>query len=191
MSKTAFARNIWIAVTLYAIMTLSGFIIYKFTDLFEIFRAVAPFLAVGPATWVAFCIQRRNSYLDSLRSVWQRLVPAVQGAVYYTRMKEPKEDKYLTVLFNLSCVIDELRGVCRNHKEGKENPSRSRGRNIGYYPYEFLKDVYDAVEALGCENYVAEHAERMRREILSSWKIGRESILAEFNRVEPDSVDAF
>ena len=58
--------------------------------------------------------QRRSSYLQALRALWEHMVGAIAGALTYTETESPTRDQQLQVLGKLSVVIEEVRGVFKN-----------------------------------------------------------------------------
>jgi hypothetical protein len=45
------------------------------------FKDLIPFVIAIPAAWLAFCFQRRASYIQQLRAFWSDLVEVVQLSV--------------------------------------------------------------------------------------------------------------
>ena len=77
----------------------------------EALEALLPVALAIPAAILAAGFSRRNSYLQALRDVWRRLIPAVQGAIQYTHFSAPSQSDFAETQKALSTAIDELRGV--------------------------------------------------------------------------------
>ena len=131
-----------------------------------------------PAAILAGAFNRRNSYLQALRDLWQRLIPAVQSAIQYTHLKSPRQSDYAKTQEALSTAIDELRGVFKNVPTKRDRK--------GLYPYENLKDILDAISWLGYGKHFQEnHATRVRQCITRSWHEMHSAMLGEFDRDVP------
>src|SRR4029079_5856379 len=92
------------------------------------FKDLIPLVIAIPAAYLAFCFQRRNSYLQALRSLWSNMVGAVQAARTYTYTPEPSRELYSETLGKLGMVIEEVRGVFKNIP--------AKGSPVGWYPFE-------------------------------------------------------
>src|SRR5467141_450221 len=108
---------------------------------FDYLKDMTPVLLALPTAWLAYCFNRRNSYLQALRQLWDKLIPAVQDAIQYTHLSQPTEQEFSKVMLGLTTMVDSLRGVFKN--VGGE---RAEG---GFYPYEPLKDVTKTLRYLG------------------------------------------
>lgn len=141
-------------------------------------RSFVPVAVAIPAAVLAGAFSRRNSYLQALRDLWCRLIPAVQGAIQYTHLREPKQCHFATVQKELSSAIDELRGVFKN--------TRAWRSGKGLYPYENLKDIKLVVDWIGYgAKFRHGDVEPARRCIVELWKEMHEAMLAEFDRSVP------
>lgn len=141
-------------------------------------------LAAGMSlAWLAYCFQRRHNYVQSLRSTWSKIVPAVQDAIQYTHSPSgPGRQEYAKVLRDLSVAIEELRALFINIKADKNLPG------TGIYPFEELKTIYKRVADLGFgETFKADQAKSERMAIVEDWKAIRHALVAEFDRDTPTS----
>ena len=103
-------------------------------------KDLIPVALAIPIALLAHAFNRRNSFLQALRELWGRLVPAAHEAVAYTRLENPTSADFIRTDATLASAVDELRAVFKNLP--KENDSK------GLYPYENLKDIHDVV--FGC-----------------------------------------
>jgi hypothetical protein len=147
---------------------------------YDTFRDLIPFIFAIPAAYLGYCFQRRSSYLESLRSLWSKLVSAVQEAVKYTYDPTPTQEEYADVLTAMAIAIDELRGVYKNIGE--------RPDEIGHYPYEPIKEIHNAITELGYGELTDEQRATARKRIQGHWKSIRANFLDEFDRAEPGKV---
>ena len=79
--------------------------------------------------------------MQQLRSLWSKLVEAVQSANEYALLNVPTQEQHVEVLRLLGIGIDEIRGVFMNLGECKEQR--------GLYPFEPLKEIHEAVLRYG------------------------------------------
>ncbi len=147
---------------------------------YETFKDLIPFILATPAAYLGYCFQQRVSYLKSLRSLWTNLIKSVHNAIQYTHLEEPSNELFGTVLSDLSLVIDEVRGVYKNIGE--------RPGEIGLYPYEPIKSIYEEIEKLGYGKIEDRKRKKGRNNIRGHWKSIREEFLSEFDRHEPSKV---
>src|SRR6185437_17177172 len=101
---------------------------------YVLFRDLVPLIVAIPAAWLAYCFQRRMSYLQQLRAAWLGAVNSAQGAIRYTHMVRPSPDDQGAVLAGLGAAIDGAWGVSRGRKS---------------IPIASLEAIRDAIEALG------------------------------------------
>jgi hypothetical protein len=151
--------------------------------LYATFKDLLPLLVAIPAAWLAFAFQRRQSYLQTLRSVFTRTIEAVQAALQYTHASQPpSQEQFGAVLSRLSGAIDEIRGVFKNVGETSER--------IGVYPFESLKAIHTIVSSLGFgATFQAANGHMARQKILDAWEEMRRPFLREFDRDFPTFVD--
>ncbi len=146
--------------------------------LFGTFKDLIPLLIAIPVVWLGYCFQRRAAFLQQLRSLWSKLVDAVQTALQYTECDEPSQQEYAYALLKLRIAIDEVRGLFKNlHETGTKDE---------LYPFEPLKDIYGLISDLGCATrFNRQKAEGVRRKTFALWKDARRELLKEFDREEP------
>ena len=144
----------------------------------QILESLIPIALGIPLATTANAFNRRSSYLQALRHLWDGLVPAAQEAIRYTRLSGPTERDFIGTQSTLSVAIDELRGVFENVP--------ASGTRHGLYPYENLKDIQVAISWLGIgENYSPENARLVRMCVVRLWQEMHEAMLAEFDRDRP------
>jgi hypothetical protein len=134
-----------------------------------------PLVIAIPAAYLGYSFQRRASYLQALRDLWKLLIPAVQRAIQYTYLDTPDRKEFSEVMRDLSTVIDSLRGVFRNIP---------RGGDVGLYPYEPLKDIWQVMSWLH-DGRTPEERYRARRCIRQLWYDAHSAMLSEFDREVP------
>ena len=143
----------------------------------QVLRALTPFAVAILAAWLAACFNRRNSYLQAIRDLWQHLIPAAQSAIQYTHQVDPTQEDYSSTLATLSGAIDMTRGVFSNI------PS---GHSSGLYPYENLKDIHAIVSWLNYgRHFRRDQASTARRCITQLWQETHNAMLGEFDRDVP------
>ena len=113
-----------------------------------------------------------------MRSLWTKLIEAIQSGIQYTHYTKPSQDDYSKILVKLASSIDEVRGVFCNLQESSTSD--------GYYPFEPLKTIHQLVAELGYGDvFDSAKASRARLHILALWKDVRRELLKEFDREEP------
>lgn len=183
MTKRNLARCFSIAVAIYAVATVAGITIRIFdrtdgTVIYSTFKDMIPFVIAIPAAWLGYCLQRRSSYLQQLRTLWSRLVEAIQRGTHYTYLDNPTKEQHAEVLRSISVSIDEVRGVFTNLNENDTN--------IGLYPFEPIKDIYGLIQDLGYAHDTPKgKRDKIREKIFALWQEARRELLKEFDREVP------
>lgn len=181
-------KNTTISVILiYAIAIIIGLLVY-FNDNTEkkvnyaVFKDFIPFIIALPAAYLGFCFQRRSSYMLTLRQLWTNLIESVNSAISYTNLTTATRKEYEDTLMLLSKSIDEVRGVYKNidEKEG----------DIGHYPFESLKSIYQIIDDLGYEELDPAKCKEARQHIKHNWGNLRRTFLQEFDRPTPTVFDS-
>ena len=181
MTRRQLRRAVAIVIAVNAVAVLIAVVLAANNlPYYSTFKDLGPFFFAVIVAYLGYCFQRRSSYLESLRLLWSQLVRGVQEAIKYTYDDTPTREEYAEVLTTLGIAIDELRGVYKNIGEG---PGK-----IGYYPYEPLKEIFQAVSELGYGDLSEEMRETARRRIEGHWKSVRANFLDEFDRAEPSKV---
>jgi hypothetical protein len=140
---------------------------------YVLFRDLVPLLVAIPAAWLAYCFQRRASYLQQLRAVWVDVSSAAQGAIRYTHASRPTLEAQRAILESLGGAIEAVRGLFR---PGRASPASS------------LATIRDEIEALGsCESVTALKSEAARSAILAHWYAASTRLLHEFDRIPASS----
>ncbi|MBN1805248.1 MAG: hypothetical protein JW837_08365 [Sedimentisphaerales bacterium] len=183
MTKRNLTRCFRIALTIYVIAIILSVVFRIFdstkgTVIYNTFKDMIPFVIVMPAAWFGYCLQRRLSYLQQLRTLWSRLVEAIQHGTHYTYLNNPTEEQYMDVLRSISISIDEVRGVFTNLNECDSK--------VGLYPFEPIKDIYGLIQDLGYANKTPkEKRDEIREKIFALWQEARRELLKEFDREVP------
>jgi hypothetical protein len=183
MTKYKLRYNTIGVMAFYVLMVFLGILlrirdVYPTNTWYETFKDLIPFIFAVPAAYLGYCFQQRGSYLVTLRSLWSKLVAGVNQAVVYTFDPEPTREKFDKACLDLRIVIDELRGVYSNIGEGRNK--------IGLYPYEPVKQIYNALRQLGYSETDENKRDLVRLEIENDWKSIRQDFLAEFDRSVPE-----
>ena len=63
-----------------------------------VLEALIPIALAVPVALLTAAFNKRNSYMRALRDLWQRLVPAAQTAIQYTRLTSPDRAILCSVL---------------------------------------------------------------------------------------------
>ncbi|HWT00054.1 MAG TPA: hypothetical protein VN256_07395 [Pyrinomonadaceae bacterium] len=167
-------------IAIYAVAIVVAFIlkIKSFDRIYGTYKDVMPLIIAMPAAYLAFCFQKRSSYMQTLRSLWSHIIEAVQSAYEYTYAPAPTREQYATTLSKLSMAIDEVRGVFCNLDQEKDG--------IGLYPFEPIKCIRDEIRKLGFgEEVSSEKQKRTRSTINEEWRELRGKFLLEFDRDIP------
>ena len=175
-------------------------------------QAAVPMYIAVAAGWITYCLQRRISYSNALRSLWEKVVDAVQDALQYTYKISPSEDDFVKVMHKLGCRIDDVRSVFRNVDETYVRPDpNSKGYvyqigrvktmlelasytedfklnrdHIGKYPFESLKQIRVTINILGYGSQVSPRDRDIARNTIANlWKIMRYELSKELDRDFP------
>lgn len=144
----------------------------------DILETLLPIAIAIPAAFLAAGLSRRNSYLQALRDIWLRLIPAVQGAIQYTYLTSPSQSDFAQTEMALSIAIDELRCVFKNVPR--------KGVKVGLYPHENLKDIRKAILWIGYgDSFWSAQAAKARIRINRAWQNMHHTMLLEFDRDIP------
>lgn len=167
------------SVIAFLIITLIGYIILYFYKLsvYQELVKLMPLVILIPATYLGYCFQQRISYLKDLRSLAYNMNNSVREAIKYTYIESPSKTIKLDTLCSLSKVIEEVRMLYKNVGQNKNN--------IGLYPYEPIKEIYNILKELEIISSEKERKE-VKDKIINRWNaFWREEFLHEFDRPEP------
>lgn len=135
-----------------------------------------------PAAWLAYCFNRRNSFLIVLNDLWKGMVISKNLCIKYTF--DPSPSNYIDAWLSLSSSIDSMRSVYRNVNESEHN--------LGYFPFEPLHDMRKTLEALkrqledeGTKNSRKTLRSEARARLIDSWNGLRSRFLLEFGAPFP------
>jgi hypothetical protein len=174
MTRRGLMLRISLAVVIYAVAIGVGcdlrFRFPKREDLhYVLYKDLVPLIVAIPAAWLAYCFQRRASYLQQLRAAWEEAVGAIRGAILYTHKARPSAEDRGAVLADLGAAIDQLRGLFRGAKAS---------------PFASMEAIRAEIEALGTvEEVTAARAEAARSAIQEFWEVASGRLLLEFDRV--------
>ncbi len=183
MTSSRLRNILLLTIVIYAVAIAAG-IMLRFVipspegEVYSTYKDLLPFVIAIPAAYLAFCFQRRNAYMQALRSLWTNTISAVAAARTYTDTPNPPEELYVRTLERLSVVVDECRGVFRNI------PAREDA--VGWFPFEPIRQIFWEIRDLGYgEAVTSEMRQQARDRIEEMWRRSREQLLAEFDRETP------
>jgi hypothetical protein len=134
------------------------------------------FIAVA-AAYLAYCFQRRQAFLASLRELWHACITAKADLLDYTHTAKPSQADFGKAARSVSVAIDMMRAVYRNIGETE--------REIGLYPFQPLHDMRRALDELGFTNLSTDKQKAARERVLQGWNALRWSFLREFSAQSP------
>ena len=146
-------------------------------DGYSTIKDFSPLLIAIGATHLAYCFQRRQAFLVSLRDLWKEMVEAKGELIEYTHNSQPDQAAFSKVHRALSKAIDAVRGVYKNVDETAEQ--------IGLYPFEPLHDMRRVLDGLGFSNVTPDERRTARIRLVRSWNALRWAFLKEFSTPEP------
>jgi len=183
MTRAQFQLQVILVTVIYAIALMLGLIL-RATDVssnniyYSTYKDLIPLTIALPAAYLTYCIQRRASFLQFLRTAWSNLVKAVNSAILYAQNPAPEKKEYFDVLMSLRVAIDELRGIYRN--VGEESGYH------GLYPVSPILDIYNAIKEMNkfrplSATEMKQH-EDLSGKIFDKWKDVRRVLLSEIDR---------
>jgi|1186.fasta_scaffold00496_4 hypothetical protein len=174
MTKRMLAINVALVclglATLLGLAQISSGLYQTVKDFTGIFVAIA-------AAYLAYCFQRRQTFLASLRELWSKCIEAKADLIEYTHEPAPDRLKFGKVHRTLSTAIDMMRAVYCNVGETEAS--------VGRYPFEPLHDMRRALDELGFEAADAAEQRKTRQRIMAAWNAFRWSFLREFSIPKP------
>lgn len=197
MSRGDLTRRVKIAVAVYAAWIMCGVSTFIFDNVFnasektlltpgghlhqyqwfEFYTGLTPFVVLLPAVWLAWCMQRRISFVRNLQACWPNLVDTVHCAIEYLRRPDGDPEEYERVLTLMRARIDDTQALfCRS--DPTEAPS-------GNTPFDGMTHIHHLFQSLDIHEFVPEDETRqVRAEIIKTWQKTRGQILREFDRAE-------
>jgi hypothetical protein len=145
---------------------------------YSTYKDILPLIIAIPAAYLAYSFQRRNNYMQALRTLWSNTITAVAVALIYTEMQQPPSEQYYRILERLCAVIDECRGVFINVQINDNADD--------LFPFEPIRQIFWEVKDLGFgEAVTIEMQQYARDRIEQMWKGCKKQMLAEFDRDLP------
>jgi len=180
MTRNSLRKRLLFVILLVCLFILIGAtLFYLDNNLFQTFRDFILLLIAIPAALLTDFFQKRNNFENALRQLWSQISSSVNEARQYTYRTDASEDEYRKILVGLGKSIDEMRSVYKNLGESKTE--------VGYYPFESLKLIYNIFFELGFGQLDHHKATQSREQLDHYWKNFKESFLWEFDRPEPES----
>jgi hypothetical protein len=137
----------------------------------------AAFIVAVAAAYLAYCFQKRQDFLVSLREVWHACIEAKADLIDYIDLPDPGQTDFRRAARSISVAIDMMRAVYRNVGETEHK--------IGLYPFEPMHDMRLALDGLGFTNLSPKKREEARQRIDNAWDTLRWSFLKEFSAPPP------
>ncbi len=134
------------------------------------------FIAIS-AAYLAFCFQRRQVFLASLKDLWKEMVDTKADLFDYTHNPHPDQAAFGSAHRSLMRTIDLVRGVYINVGESESD--------VGLYSFEPLHDMRKLLDDLGFSDASPERRYKARQRMLQAWYSLRFAFLKEFSRPSP------
>ena len=180
MTKARLRANVLLVISGFALLLVAA-IVCKFylhsEDGYSTIKDFSSLLIAIGAAYLAYCFQRRQAFLVSLRDLWKELVEAKGELIEYTHNPNPDQVAFSKAHRALSKAIDTVRGVYRNVGETEDE--------IGLYPFEPLHDMRKVLDELGFGKATPDKRRAARLRFLRSWNALRWAFLKEFSTPEP------
>lgn len=180
MTKQKLLANVLGVISLLLILLLVAIfcrIYFRSEISYSIIKDFTPLLISVAAAYLAYCFQRRQAFLVSLRDLWKEMVDAKIELVEYTHNIKTDQSSFRRTHRSLSKAIDLVRGVYKNVGE--------TDKQLGLYPFEPLHDMRRSLDTLGFVDVTHEKQLEARDEIIRSWNALRYVFLKEFSTPEP------
>ena len=184
MTRKRLLLWVWITIAAFTIAISTGVVLKllypdKDNPIYLTYKDLLPLTVAIPAAWLSYCFQRRTSYLQALRVLWNDLLEAANQAVEYTRWESTRgEEDFRSTIAALSKSIDAVRGVFKNVPRA--------GTSKGLYPYENLKDIRTIIGWLGYgEQCSKEKSDEAHKCIVRLWGEMHSALLQEFDTEIP------
>jgi hypothetical protein len=187
MTRRSLNRWIWLTIVVYLSVIAIGVALRTLLPgrgdaVYATFKDLVPLAVAIPAAWLAYCFQRRSSYMQQLRVLWSKLTLAVQDAIQYTHLTNPSQDQFAAVMKSLNIAIDEVRALFSNLDESRDAP--------GLFPFKSVKDIRTAIRELGFGSEIQRDRASATRELIGAkWEKTRSAMLQEFDRSAPTFPD--
>jgi len=180
MTKELLRYNVFVVMASFAalaVVAIGSRVVSHSDSGFQVIKDIVPLAIAIGAAYLAYCFQRRQAFLVSLRDLWKEFIEAKAELVEYTHNSEPDQMAFGKAHRTLSKAIDAVRGVYRNVGETDEA--------VGLYPFEPLHDMRRALQQLGWVESTPEKRTEARRRVIQAWNALRWAFLQEFSTPEP------
>lgn len=180
MTKSLLRTNVIGVMLIFAVLIVVAFLLkfgLKSQDAYTVVKDFSPIVIAAAAAYLAYCFQRRQAFLVSLRDLWKEMVEAKSELIEYTHLTEPNQIAFGKAHRAISKTIDLVRGVYKNVGETDQE--------IGLFPLEPLHDARKALEELYFINATPERQIEARKRIIISWNALRSQFLKEFSTTYP------
>lgn len=174
MTKSQLKMRVFGVTVFLGILLLLALRFESFHHFLKDFASI--FLAVA-AAYLAYCFQRRQTFLTSLRDLWNKAIEAKAELIDYMHNPRPNQESFGKAHRSISTAIDMVRAVYCNVSESRTS--------IGLYPFEPLHDMRKALERMGFENVTDAQRTTERKNVLQAWNAFRWSFLREFSTPKP------
>jgi hypothetical protein len=149
-------------------------------DIYEYLKDMSLLIATCGVAYISNMYQRRQSFLDSLKTEWRDIIGAKTALLTVMHNPQLTHAEYLAAFTRLSETIDNMRIVYRNVGESDDL--------IGLYPYAPLHDMRRVLQTLDPRATDVALVDRKlaRDTMLRSFYALREYFLEELDLEEPD-----
>ena len=130
------------------------------------------FLGIGGA-YLAFCFQRRQAFISSLKDLWKEMVTSRIAILRYMDLIEPGIADFNVTYEQISKTVDLVRSVYPNVGEDR--------KSVGLYPFQPLREMLHSLERLNPKDPQS-FVETEREVVDQAWDALRWSFLPEFSR---------
>lgn len=173
-------RQLRLRVALVVVVLFSVFVfaliarfVFRSEDTYSSIRDFSSlFLGIGGA-YLAFCFQRRQAFISSLKDLWKEMVVSRIAILRYFDKVEPSLADFHSTYEQISKTVDLVRSVYPNVGEDKSS--------VGLYPFQPLREMLHALKRLHPDS--PSSSSQIEREVVNqAWDALRWSFLPEFSR---------
>lgn len=179
MTRRNLLYNITAISLIFLILIFTSVFLKYFFNIDVVYQIVKDFYPITIAVagaYLAYCFQRRQAFLASLRDLWEKSIEAKSALISYTHIENPDKAAFGAAHRSISQAIDSVRAVYYNVGESE--------KVIGHYPLEPLHDMLHILNAIGYVNVTDKKRTDGRRLIIQAWNSFRFAFLREFPRTQ-------
>lgn len=174
MTKAKLKMNVALVIIALLALLALALLFEEFHRVLKDFSGI--FLAIA-ASYLAYCFQRRQAFLSSLKDLWHKCIEAKADLVDYTHNINPDQESYGKAHRSISIAIDMVCAVYCNVSESQNS--------LGFFPFEPLHDMRRSLENIGFQDVSEEQCLQARANIIQSWNTFRWVFLKELSTPKP------